>query len=73
MTIFPVARKPILVDAGIARRAALYELLARPDPPELHRGNVMRLEGKPNRHQLLSQLAQAFVHEKLRELGSRTL
>jgi len=71
MTFFAVGTKPVVVEAGIARRVALYALLARPDPPDLHRGNVLRLEGKPDRHQLLPQLAEAFVREKLREWSAR--
>ncbi len=73
MTFFSVRTKPALVDAGIARRVALYTLLARPDPPDLHRGYVFRLEGKPDRHKLLPQLADAFIREKLREFRARPL
>jgi hypothetical protein len=59
------------LDSDIARRLAFHELLAKPDPPELHRGNVVRLEGKPDRHALLPTLAAAFVREKLLELRRR--
>jgi hypothetical protein len=57
--------------SDIARRQALYELLTTPDPPDLHRGFVLRLEGKPDRHQLLEQLAAAFVRAKLTEIQAR--
>ena len=56
----------------IARRQALCELLMTPDPPDLHRGFVMRLEGKPDRHQLLQQLAAAYVRVRLLEMQTRT-
>ena len=57
--------------SDISRRQALYELLTTPDPPDLHRGFVLRLEGKPDRHQLLQQLADAFVRAKLMEIQAR--
>ena len=57
--------------SDIARRQALYELLITPDPPDLHRGFVLRLEGKPDRHRLLQQLADAFVRAKLVEIQAR--
>ena len=56
------------MDTDISRRLALYELLAKPDPPEMHRGFVVLLEGKPNRYDVLPALAAAFVREKLLEL-----
>ena len=56
----------------IARRQALCELLTTPDPPDLHRGFVLRLEGKPDRHRLLEQLAAAFVRAKLLEISARS-
>lgn len=59
------------MNSDIARRLAFHELLAKPDPPELHRGSVVRLEGKPDRHELLATLAAAFVREKLMELRGR--
>lgn len=55
----------------IARRQALCELLMTPDPPDLHRGFVMKLEGKPDRHQLLQHLAAAYVRAKLLEIQTR--
>jgi hypothetical protein len=60
------------MDSNIARRLALYELLSMPDPPDIHRGNTFRLEGKPNRHDCLPLLAAAFAREKLLEIRSRT-
>jgi len=59
------------MDSDIARRLAFHELLAKPDPPELHRGNIIRLEGKPDRYELLATLAAAFVREKLMKLRQR--
>jgi len=59
------------VDAQITRRFALHELLERPDPPDLHRGSILRLEGKPNRHEQLPYLAMAFAHAKLQEIRAR--
>lgn len=60
------------MDPNITRRVALYELLEQPDPPELHRGNVSRLEGKPDRFDVLPLLAAAFAREKVMELRRRT-
>jgi hypothetical protein len=59
------------MESSITRRLALYELLEKPDPPDLHRGFVMRLEGKPDRHALLPQLAAAFVRSKMLEIQRR--
>jgi hypothetical protein len=59
------------MDDHIARRLAIRELLARPDPPDLHRGSVLRLEGKPDRHEQLPRLATAFARAKLREFRAR--
>jgi hypothetical protein len=52
---------------------ALYALLAAPDPPELHRGFTLRLEGKPDRYLQLSRLANAWVQMKLLEVRERRL
>jgi hypothetical protein len=60
------------MDSDINRRFALCELLAMPDPPDLHRGNVLRFEGKPDRHEVLPALAAAFVRGKLLELRQRS-
>lgn len=59
------------MDADLIRRQALYELLAVPDPPELHRGYVRRLEGKPDRHAQLPMLAAKFVQARLLEIRER--
>jgi hypothetical protein len=59
------------MEADIERRQAIYELLAQPDPPDLHRGFTKRLEGKPDRHRLLPHLAATFVQAKLLELHER--
>jgi hypothetical protein len=61
------------VDTNITRRLALSELLEKPDPPGMHRGHVMRLEGKPDRHEQLPLLAVAFVRAKLAEIRQRAL
>jgi len=50
---------------------ALYELLEKPDPPELHRGFVIRCEGKPDRFAQLPELAAAFVRLKMTEFRQR--
>jgi hypothetical protein len=55
----------------LVRRQALYELLAEPDPPDLHRGFVRRLEGKPDRHAQLPLLAAKFVQARLLEIRER--
>ena len=59
------------LEFSIAHRQAFCELLITPDPPDLHRGLVMRLEGKSDRHRLLEHLAAAFVHAKLIEIQAR--
>ncbi len=59
------------MDSNMTRRVALYELLAKPDPPELHRGHVPLSEGKPDRHAWVPVLAEAFVRTKLIEIRER--
>lgn len=60
------------MDFDIDRRVALCQLLALPDPPELHRGSQPRLDGKPDRHQqLLPRLAEAFARGKMLEFRLR--
>ncbi|MGE3957746.1 MAG: hypothetical protein AB7H96_13585 [Vicinamibacterales bacterium] len=59
------------MDADLVRRQALYELLAAPDPPDLHRGYVRVLEGKPDRHAQLPLLAAKFVQARLLEIRER--
>lgn len=54
-----------MTEQDIERRQALCELLSLPDPPYLRRGFIMRLEGTPNRHQLLQHVTAAFVQSKL--------
>ncbi len=56
------------MDSDLVRRQALYELLAEPDPPDLHRGFVRRLEGKPDRHAQVPLLAAKFVQARLLEI-----
>jgi len=55
----------------VARRVAIAELLAQPDPPELRRGHRLRLEGKPDRFDLVPMLAAVFVQAKLLALEER--
>jgi hypothetical protein len=71
LRVFLLERRPQM-DASITRRLALYELLEKPDPPELHRGFVVRLPGKPDRYAQLPELAAAFVRRKMDEIGRRT-
>ncbi len=59
------------MDFNIARRVALYQLLALPDPPELHRGNTRLVDGKPDRHNMLPLLAAAFARGKMLEFRLR--
>lgn len=59
------------MDSDITRRLALFELLEQPDPPDLHRGFVVRLDGKPDRHNQVPMLAAAFAQEKLQEMRRR--
>lgn len=54
-----------LVSRIAQRSAAICELLATPDPPELRRAHVARLEGKPERFALISHLTGVFVQSKL--------
>lgn len=61
------------MESNIARRVALCELLAMPDPPELHRGSVPRLPGKPDRHELLPMLAASFARIKVLEFRQRAI
>jgi hypothetical protein len=59
------------MDSDLARRQAIYDLLAEPDPPDLHRGFVRRLDGKPDRHAQLPLLAAKFVQARLLEIRER--
>ena len=53
------------------RRQAVYELLALPDAPELRRGHPRILEGRPDRYQIVPELAATFIQSKLLELRER--
>ena len=56
----------------IERRLAIADLLARPDPPDLaRRTHRLRLEGKPDRFEMVPRLAAAFVQRKLLFLHER--
>ena len=61
-----------MIPSDFARRVALAELLAQPDPPELDgRGNYLRLPGKPDRYAMVPTLMAAFVQSQLVELRER--
>ena len=61
-----------MMQLDVERRLAIAELLAQPDPPELgRRTHRLRLEGKPDRFDLVPQLAAAFVQRKLLFLHER--
>jgi hypothetical protein len=55
----------------IERCQAIAELLAQPDPPELRRSHHLKLAGKPERYELVSTLAAAFIQTKLLDLQER--
>lgn len=59
------------MDSELVRRQALCELLSEPDPPDLHRGYVRVLEGKPDRHAQVPILAARFVQARLLEIQER--
>ena len=49
----------------LERSLAICELLSLPDPPELRRGHVLRLGGKPERFAQIPELTSAFVQSRL--------
>jgi hypothetical protein len=49
----------------LERSLAICELLSLPDPPELRRGHVLRLSGKPERFAQIPELTSAFVQSRL--------
>ena len=49
----------------LERSLAICELLSLPDPPELRRGHVLRLGGKPERFARIPELTSAFVQSRL--------
>jgi hypothetical protein len=59
------------MDSDLIRRQALYELMAVPDPPDLRRGFIRVLDGKPDRHAQLPLLAAKFVQARLLEIRER--
>ncbi len=61
------------MEPNITRWLAFNQLLALPDPPGMRRSHIVRLEGKPDRHNQLPELAAAFVREKLIEIRQKTL
>ena len=61
-----------MMHLDIERRLAIADLLARPDPPDLaRRTHRLRLEGKPDRFEMVPRLAAAFVQQKLLFLHER--
>ena len=60
------------MELDVERRLAIADLLAQPDPPDLgRRGYRVRVEGKPERFNLVPVLAAAFVQQKLLTLHER--
>ncbi len=53
------------VSRNAERSAAICELLATPDPPELRRAHVARIAGKPERFTWIPHLTGIFVKSKL--------
>ena len=61
-----------MMHLDIERRLAIADLLAQPDPPDLaRRTHRLRLEGKPDRFEMVPLLAAAFVQQKLLFLHER--
>ena len=53
------------------RRAALEELMALPDPPDIRRGHERRHEGVPERQQTLREtLPMIYVQHQLMEMAA---
>jgi hypothetical protein len=50
-----------MMDYQLRRRQALVELLALPDTPDLRRAHHLTVEGRPNRHEVIAELAAAFI------------
>jgi hypothetical protein len=60
-------------ESSIARRQAWCELLTTPDPADLHRGSVVRLDHS-DRYRLLEHLAvAAFIRARFVEIQARHL
>ena len=57
--------------SDIERRQALANLMAMPDSPDLRRGHRKTLEGRPERYDLVPQLAAVFIQRKLLEFHER--
>jgi hypothetical protein len=60
-----------VLDMDVERRLAIAKLLEQPDPPGLRRQHHLRVEGKPDRYELVPLLSAAFVQAKLLELHER--
>ena len=50
-----------MLDHQLRRRQALVELLSLPDSPDLRRGHHLTVEGRPNRHEVVAELASIFI------------
>jgi hypothetical protein len=59
------------VQADIARRQAIADLLSLPDAPDLHRGYRQTLEGLPDRYNWVPRLAAAYIQAKLLDMRER--
>ena len=55
----------------VERRLAIAELLAKPDPPELHRGHRLQLQGKSDRYAQIPILSACYVQAQLLALHER--
>jgi hypothetical protein len=55
-------------DYQLRRRQALVELLSRPDSPDLRRGHHLTVEGRPDRHGVVAELASIFIQRHKVEL-----
>jgi hypothetical protein len=47
--------------ADLERRQALITLLSIPDTPDLRRGHHLTMEGRPDRHLIVAELAANFI------------
>ena len=61
-----------MIQLDVERRLAIADLLAQPDPPDLgRRAYRVLIEGRPDRFDLVPQLAAVFVQRKLLSLHER--
>ncbi len=62
-----------MLEQELKRREALVQLLALPDSPDIRRGHHLTVEGRPNRHDLIPELAAVFIQRHMVEQLERTL